>query len=132
MSDLDRANRCRIWIRILCISPPDRSLSTLGAQISPPDRSFFAQEYPIQILDFRGGPKNIGIAKSRISADAPPGPLGPVIHVSGSRSEPGNTRLSKDDGSMASKLPQIIFVLFSFLIFFFLIFLLSLFLFFIF
>ena len=32
------------------------------------------------------------------------------IHVSGSRSEPGNTRLSKDDGSMASKLPQIIYL----------------------
>ena len=28
--------------------------------------------------------------------------------VNDSRSEPGNTRLSKDDGSIASKLPQII------------------------
>ena len=32
------------------------------------------------------------------------------IDVNDSRSEPGNTRLSKDDGSMASKLPQIIYI----------------------
>ena len=46
--------------------------------------------------------------------DAPPGPL---IHVNGSRSEPGNTRLSKDDGSMASKLPQISFLFYFLLLF---------------
>ena len=33
-----------------------------------------------------------------------------AIHVNGFRSEPGYTRLSQDDGSIQSKLPQIIYV----------------------
>ena len=59
-----------------------------------------------------GGPRDptpMSIRVSPVHPVHPAIPVIPVIPVKGvrpRRSEPGHTRLSQDDGSMASKLPQ--------------------------
>ena len=81
-------------------------------QISATDTTLFSQETIIRSSDFGGlRARNPGWFPS-ISEFARGRPdAGPGIDVINRRSEPGNTRLSKDDGSIASKLPQIILVL---------------------
>ena len=73
---------------------------TLGGQVSSADRDSVFANLPINGPD-SGGSKVPFDWRHNRSPACPPEPAGaPPMDVTGSRSEPGHTRLSKDDGSI--------------------------------
>ena len=72
---------------------------------------YFFARIPYKKLRFGGSPRQEFPIRNYGSWNSPAGARDspverPAIHVNGIRSEPGNTRLSKDDGSIQGKLPQ--------------------------